>query len=80
MKKIILYILAIIVMIGLIPLIQNDFILSLIYVIFIAVALLIKQEKNDWIFLVFGFVGLFCSEYFYNFFSLLFIPFPASFF
>jgi hypothetical protein len=52
-------------MIGLIPLIQNDFLLAAVYVVFIAVTLAIKREKNDWIFLVFGFVGLFCSEYFF---------------
>jgi hypothetical protein len=65
MKKILLYILAIAVMIGLIPLIQNDFILTGVYLVFIAVTLSIRREKNDWIFLVFGFVGLFCSEYFF---------------
>jgi hypothetical protein len=50
-------------MIGLIPLIQNDFVLAGTYGMFIAVTLIIKREKNDLIFLTFGFVGLFCSEY-----------------
>ena len=65
MKTILLYILSIAVMIALIPLIQNDFILAGAYVIFIAATLGIKREKNDWLFLVFGFIGLFCSEYFF---------------
>ncbi len=64
-QKILLYILTIIIMIGLIPFVQNDFLLSGIYVLFIAVTLTIKREKNDWIFLVFGFIGLFLSEWFF---------------
>ena len=52
-------------MIALIPLVQNDFVLSAIYILFIIVTLVIKREKKDFLFLAFGFVGLFLSEYFF---------------
>ena len=53
------------VMIALIPLVQNDFVLTIVYVVFIATTLAIKKEKKDWAFLLFGFVGLFLSESFF---------------
>ena len=52
-------------MIGLIPIVENDFILAGVYALFILITLTIKRESNDWIFLIFGFVGLFFSEYFF---------------
>ncbi len=50
-------------MIGLIPLIQNDFILTAIYTLFILAALAAGQNKKDLIFMAFGFVMLCISEY-----------------
>ncbi len=52
-------------MIGLIPIVENDFILAGIYTLFILLTLTFKREPNDWTFLIFGFVGLFFSEYFF---------------
>ncbi len=55
----------IIVMIGLIPLVTNDFTLSGIYIFIIGVSLYIKREKNDFVIFAFGFLGLLISEYFF---------------
>ncbi len=66
MKKslhILLNALPILVMIGLIPLVSDDLLLTVLYVIIIAVALAIKREKNDFIFLVFGCFAMTVSEY-----------------
>ena len=65
MRKIFFYVFIILVMIGLIPIVENDFVLAGIYTLFILITLTIKREPNDWIFLIFGFVGLFFSEYFF---------------
>lgn len=61
--KVITNALPIVVMIGLIPLIQNDFVLTAVYGVFILAALAIHQDKKDLVFLIFGFVTLFFSEY-----------------
>lgn len=50
-------------MIGLIPLILNDYWLTLAYVVAILVALIIKKEKNDLLIFVFGFFVMIISEY-----------------
>lgn len=50
------------IMIGLIPLIKNDYILTTAYIIIIAVALTLKREKNDHVFLVSGFIIMIISE------------------
>lgn len=63
--KILLYIIIIALMILMIPVIQNDFVLSGIYALVIAVTILIRRHKNDLTFLIFGFVGLLLSEYFF---------------
>ena len=55
--------LPIVVMIALIPLIENDVALTAVYAGFILAALAIRQDKKDLIFLIFGFVTLFFSEY-----------------
>lgn len=51
------------VMIALVPLVQNDVVLTVLYAGFILAALAIRQDKKDLIFLIFGFVTLFFSEY-----------------
>ncbi|MDP3948764.1 MAG: DUF2878 family protein [bacterium] len=48
--------LPILVMVGLIPLIKNDYNLSLIYILIIGATFYIKKEKNDLIVFVFGFI------------------------
>jgi len=60
--KIFLQSLTILLMIGLIPLIGNDYYLTGAYVLIIIVSLIIKNEKRDYIFLAFGFVGMIISE------------------
>jgi len=62
-SKIILNAIPILVMIGLIPLVRNDYILTGIYAAIIIVALLIKKERNDLLVLVFGFFIMIASEY-----------------
>jgi hypothetical protein len=52
-------------MIWLIPVIKNDVSLSVVYLGIIFVSLLIKRDKKDIIFLIFGFIGLFFSEWFF---------------
>jgi hypothetical protein len=49
-------------MIGLIPFVRNDYVLTLIYIAIIAVAAL-RYTRNDFIFLVFGFFMLMLGEY-----------------
>lgn len=53
--KIILNAIPILVMIGLIPLVRNDYVLTGIYAVIIVVALLIKRGRNDLLILIFGF-------------------------
>ena len=62
-SKIFLNATPILLMIGLIPLVRNDYVLTGIYAAIIAVALLIKREKNDLLLLVFGFFIMIASEY-----------------
>ena len=62
-SKIILNVIPILMMIGLIPLVRNDFVLTGMYAAIIVVALLIKRERNDLLILVFGFFIMIASEY-----------------
>ena len=52
-------------MIGLIPLITNDYVLSLVYLVIIIVFLCIKKEQNDPLIFIFGFFIMTVSEYFF---------------
>lgn len=58
-----LNILPILVMIGSIPFVKNDYLLTGLYVAIIAVALMIKREPEDITILVFGFFVMIASEY-----------------
>ena len=49
-------------MIGLIVLIKDDYLLTLIYAGIIVISLFIKCEKNDMLVLLFGIFGMFLSE------------------
>ena len=51
------------IMIGLIPLIINDYLLTAIYTVIIAVSLIIKNTKNDLFVFTFGFFIMIASEY-----------------
>jgi len=53
------------IMIGLIPLVTNDYVLTAIYVVLIVAALAIKRNKNDITVLVFGFFIMIIAEYFF---------------
>lgn len=63
--KILIEAIPIIIMIALIPFISNDYLLFLIYIIIIVASLLIRYEKKDIIFLVFGFFIMLIVEYFF---------------
>lgn len=53
--NIFLNIIQILVMIGLIPIIQDDYILTFLYVVIIFISFLIKKEKGDVLVFFFGF-------------------------
>jgi hypothetical protein len=53
----------VLLMIALIPVVANDYILTLLYIAIIAVALVVKRNKNDILVLAFGFVIMIVSEY-----------------
>lgn len=66
MKKIYLIFLnaiPILVMIGLIPLVQNDYVLAILDIIVIIIALFIKLERNEITILIAGFFIMIISEY-----------------
>lgn len=52
----------ILVMIGLIPIVRNDYLMTIVYAVIIIIALFIKYEKNDLSILLFGFVIMIVSE------------------
>ena len=62
-SKIFLNSIPILLMIGLIPLIKSDYILTLVYVAIILISLFIKRVKNDILVLVFGFIVMIIFEY-----------------
>ena len=53
----------ILLMIGLIPLVQNDYLLSLFYILVIGISFVFKLEKKDLVVFSFGFFGMVASEY-----------------
>lgn len=61
--KIVLNLLPVILMITLIPFIKNDYSLAAADIVIIIVAFLIKYEKGDDIFFLFGLVGMTVIEY-----------------
>jgi len=62
-KYVIFNAIPILLMIGLIPLVQNDYVLAVIYLFIILAALIIKRNKNDLQILVFGFFVMIIAEY-----------------
>ena len=50
-------------MIASIPLVQNDFLLAAVDIAIIIVAFAIRRDRGDLIFLAFGLIALFISEY-----------------
>jgi hypothetical protein len=57
--------LPLILMILLIPVIKNDYLLTVIYIIGIIICFLIKREKGEIKILIFGFCIMLLSEYFF---------------
>ncbi len=55
----------IIIMIGLIPLVANDYLLTAIYAAIIIAALAVKRNRNDILVLIFGFFIMIVAEYFF---------------
>jgi len=53
----------VLLMIGLIPAVSDDYILTFLYVVIIIVAFVLRREPNDILVLVFGFVVMTASEY-----------------
>jgi hypothetical protein len=53
------------VMMALIPLVKNDWVLAVVYILIIAVALKVRYEKNDNLVLLFGFLVMIASELFF---------------
>lgn len=62
---ILIYFLTIVLMIGLIPFFTNDTTLSVVYCVFIIVLMMVRSEKNDWLALFLGLVGVTICEYFF---------------
>ena len=62
---ILLYRTPVFLMIGLPPLVSNDYLLAVIYLLFIIVLLVIRSEKNDLLALMIGFVGITIFEVFF---------------
>lgn len=60
--NIVLNIIPILVMIGLIPIIQNDYLLTVVYIVIILVSFWIKKEKGDIFIFIFGFFAMIISE------------------
>ena len=64
MWKIFLYTVPALVMIGFVPLMKNDYYLTLIYIVIIVVVLkLMKMTRADVAVLLFGFIGITFFEY-----------------
>ena len=61
--QILLNAIPVLVMIGLIPFVSNDYILTLLYIIVIIVAFVLKRAQSDFLIFVFGFVVMIVSEY-----------------
>lgn len=55
----------ILLMIGLIPIIQNDYVLTLVDIGIIAVSLAFRRYRNDFVVLFFGFFVMILFEYFF---------------
>ncbi len=53
-------------MIGLIPFVENDYLLACLYVIVIITAFVIRHERNDFLVFVFGFIIMIASEYIFT--------------
>ncbi len=55
----------VLVMISLIPIVKDDYMLALFYILIISISLYIKHNRNDRTIFVFGFCVMIISEYFF---------------
>ena len=55
----------VIIMIGLIPFVQNDFLLTLLYILIILISFAVRYEQHEYVFIVFGFTVITVSELFF---------------
>lgn len=62
-QQILLNIIPVLLMIGLIPAVLNDYWLTAVYALIILVALIVKKDKNDILIFIFGFFIMIVSEY-----------------
>lgn len=53
----------VLLMVGLIPFVANDYILTALYISIIFTAFIIKKEKHDMTIFIFGFIMMILSEY-----------------
>ena len=61
--QILIYILTILVLISLVPIVQNDYYLTLIYVVVILLFTSFKKERADWLFIIIGLFSVTLGEY-----------------
>jgi hypothetical protein len=61
-KSVVIYCIPIVVMIGLIPFVLNDYLLTAVYILFTIALFFVKREKNDLLAFLFGLVGITLSE------------------
>lgn len=64
-RKILLNAIPVAVMIGLIPLVPDDYVLTLVYILIAVIFLFIKRERHDLLAYAFGLVVISISEYFF---------------
>lgn len=55
----------VIIMIALIPFFKNDYVLTGIYTLIIAISFAVKYQQKDYLFFMFGFIIMVISEYFF---------------
>lgn len=65
LQRILFEVFPVILMIGLIPLIPEDFLLTITYLLIAGFSFSIKREKNDFLAYAVGFIGITISEYFF---------------
>lgn len=62
-RKIFINAIPVLSMIGFIPLVKNDYFLTLFYIGIIVISLAIQRKKNDILILIFGFIIMMIFEY-----------------
>ena len=50
-------------MVGLIPFVFNDYLLTVLYLVIIAVSFMLRRDRNDFLVLILGFVVMVVSEF-----------------